>query len=353
MDETNQNRLSIPGDKTRVMEIGGNQWTPTTKAEPSTSATNDTEQNDTRHSSPASGVEDQEFELTAEAMIHDYDDDGTIEEDEEEADADELDDLAKEGDMPIADILAMYYGKQVDKTPNDIEKHTSSTSISMQTGDFMKLNEQKEEEIKRKLRSNATLLSPSHGDSPDEDGDYIPPAPEDWRKDPRVGDQYQVNVIPQQKYQPPDYNESSDHLVWDPIKTNPEKVEAYLREISEISTTGCLPNGCHLRDNEDALFLLTQCDNDTAEAIRQYKWKPPQLSSELQTWSEEECRLFEQGLSVYGKDFHSIHHNKVKTKTIGEIVKFYYIWKKSEHYDKFNAKTRLGKKKDILHPGVT
>uniref|UniRef100_H2Y576 SANT domain-containing protein n=1 Tax=Ciona savignyi TaxID=51511 RepID=H2Y576_CIOSA len=74
---------------------------------------------------------------------------------------------------------------------------------------------------------------------------------------------------------------------------------------------------------------------------------------ELQTWSEEECRLFEQGLSVYGKDFHSIHHNKVKTKTIGEIVKFYYIWKKSEHYDKFNAKTRLGKKKDILHPGVT
>lgn len=32
---------------------------------------------------------------------------------------------------------------------------------------------------------------------------------------------------------------------------------------------------------------------------------------ELSVWTEEECRNFEQGLKVYGKDFHVIQANKV------------------------------------------
>ncbi|XP_078485634.1 mesoderm induction early response protein 1 [Ciona intestinalis] len=321
------------------------------KNEPSTSGS--VAQSD-HHPSPASTPEDQEFELTADAMVHDFDDEATMEEEEEDGDGDdeELDDLAKERDIPLEDLIAMYYGKQENKEASETEKVEDGSSSDSRE-QLPKTNENKDsEELKRKLRSNATLLSPTHAESPDEDGDYVPPAPEDWRKDPRVGDEFQV-MIPQCNNQGPDYNIDSDLLVWDPIKINQTKVESYLKEISDISTTGGLPNGCHLRDNEDALFLLTQCNNDTEEAIRQFRWKPRPLSSELQTWSEEECRLFEHGLSLYGKDFHNIHHNKVRTKSIGEIVKFYYIWKKSEHYDKFNAKTRLGKKKDTLHPGVT
>lgn len=34
---------------------------------------------------------------------------------------------------------------------------------------------------------------------------------------------------------------------------------------------------------------------------------------ELSVWTEEECRNFEQGLKVYGKDFHVIQANKVNT----------------------------------------
>lgn len=45
-------------------------------------------------------------------------------------------------------------------------------------------------------------------------------------------------------------------------------VETYLAEVS-MSTQNqnpmTLPVGAHLRDNEDALFLLTQCSNDTDE----------------------------------------------------------------------------------------
>lgn len=44
---------------------------------------------------------------------------------------------------------------------------------------------------------------------------------------------------------------------------------------------------------------------------------------------------------------------QVKTRSVGELVQFYYLWKKSERHDIFANKTRLEKKKYTLHPGVT
>lgn len=38
---------------------------------------------------------------------------------------------------------------------------------------------------------------------------------------------------------------------------------------------------------------------------------------------------------------------------MGELVQFYYLWKKSERHDIFANKTRLEKKKYTLHPGLT
>ena len=49
----------------------------------------------------------------------------------------------------------------------------------------------------------------------------------------------------------------------------------------------------------------------------------------MSLWSEEECRAFETGLRVYGKDFHSIKQQKVGTRSVGELVQFYYLWKKT------------------------
>lgn len=44
---------------------------------------------------------------------------------------------------------------------------------------------------------------------------------------------------------------------------------------------------------------------------------------------------------------------QVRTRSVGECVAFYYMWKKSERYDFFAQQTRLGKRKYNLHPGVT
>lgn len=70
-------------------------------------------------------------------------------------------------------------------------------------------------------------------------------------------------------------------------------------------------------------------------------------------WSEEECRAFELGLRLYGKDFHMIQSQKVRTRSVGELVQFYYLWKKTERHDVFANNTRLEKKKYTLHPGKT
>lgn len=43
---------------------------------------------------------------------------------------------------------------------------------------------------------------------------------------------------------------------------------------------------------------------------------------ELSVWTEEECRNFEQGLKVYGKDFHVIQANKVKM-ILSVVLTFY------------------------------
>lgn len=45
---------------------------------------------------------------------------------------------------------------------------------------------------------------------------------------------------------------------------------------------------------------------------------------ELCAWSEEECRNFEQGYRVYGKNFHLIQANKVSIHEDDPVRRFYF-----------------------------
>ncbi|XP_040355894.1 mesoderm induction early response protein 1 isoform X2 [Ixodes scapularis] len=188
-------------------------------------------------------------------------------------------------------------------------------------------------------------------------------------------------------------------------------VEDYLSTAQEPTGNavgyGSLPVGCHTRDDEQALYLLLQCGHNVEEALRRRRMNPalpsgacldePPLqqsprvarrpvpgggdpeavhgrgrvsgagspeaqvleraplcpSPEMSLWSEEECRSFESGLRLYGKDFHLIQLHKVRTRSVAELVHFYYLWKKTERHDIFASKVRLEKKKYALHPGTT
>ncbi|XP_027756870.1 mesoderm induction early response protein 2 isoform X2 [Empidonax traillii] len=183
--------------------------------------------------------------------------------------------------------------------------------------------------------------------------------------------------------------ENEDQLLWDPNILPEREVEEFLyravkRQWDELSSSS-LPEGEVVKDNEQALYELVKCNFNAEEALRRLRFNvkvirgenPPYLDStaninaqlfldsvhlqflflsaidELCAWSEEECRNFEHGFRVHGKNFHLIQANKVRTRSVGECVEYYYMWKKSERYDYFTQQTRLGRKKYVLHPGAT
>ncbi|NXD30902.1 MIER2 protein, partial [Spelaeornis formosus] len=219
----------------------------------------------------------------------------------------------------------------------------------------------------------------------DSEVDSIPS--NECKKEIMVGPQYQatVPILRLNRHRQKAY-ENEDQLLWDPNILPEREVEEFLyravkRQWDELSGSS-LPEGEVVKDNEQALYELVKCNFNAEEALRRLRFNvkvirgedPPTLGSrhlqlfldsahllqfflsaadELCAWSEEECRNFEHGFRVHGKNFHLIQANKVRTRSVGECVEYYYMWKKSERYDYFTQQTRLGRKKYVLHPGAT
>uniref|UniRef100_T1E1Q9 Putative mesoderm induction early response protein n=1 Tax=Cupiennius salei TaxID=6928 RepID=T1E1Q9_CUPSA len=346
--------------------------------------------------SESSADSDQDFDPTAEMLVNDFDDEHTLEEEEAmesaESVTNELDDLQREGEMPLNEVLAMYgyeSGVEYDDTIQEVPEHDSDSSIDspqqiiensesphiinsqlMQSqSDSSPTDEPAKVEVMDlvfydapdvPMGSSRPLLRSVHqaSESSDTGTDYDYSPDDDWRKTIQVGSEYQA-VIPEglSKYDDAPAYENEDRLLWDPTKLPDEEVEDYLRQ-SRIPKTGSngvnsVPVGGHVRDDEQALFLLLQCGHNKEEALRRRRMQPLPPADTMSLWSEDECRSFETGLKAYGKDFHLIQMNKVRTRAVGELVQFYYLWKKTERHDVFATKNRIEKKKYALHPGST
>ncbi|XP_049454235.1 mesoderm induction early response protein 1b isoform X3 [Epinephelus fuscoguttatus] len=332
------------------------------------------------NSSPggSAGSDDHDFDPSADMLVHDFDDERTLEEEEmleasDETNANEIEDLAREGEMPIHELLSLYgYGggspadedeeeeeepeEEEDDEEEDEEEDLDNDESSRSTGE-LKRNEgegvkvssgqgdeaQVPSEVRtRSVRSlgTAELIRPqklkyfeSNNDAEeesDEDEDYVPS--EDWKKEIMVGSMYQAETpVGLCKYKDNEkVYENDDQLLWNPECLPEGKVVEFLTEASrrtgEEKGVDAIPEGSHIKDNEQALYELVKCDFDTEEALRRLRFNVKAAREELSVWTEEECRNFEQGLKAYGKDFHLIQANK---------------------------QTRLGKRKYNLHPGVT
>nr|XP_044994858.1 mesoderm induction early response protein 3 isoform X3 [Jaculus jaculus] len=342
-------------------------------------------------SSPVGSLssEDHDFDPTAEMLVHDYDDERTLEEEEMMGDgknfSSEIEDLEKEGNMPLEDLLA-FYGYE--STIPAVTNSSANSSPSELADELPDMTLDKEEIAKdllsgddeetqssaddltpsvtshetsdffpRPLRSNTTCDGDKESEVEDVDADSGN-SPEDLRKEIMIGLQYQAEIPPYLgEY---DGNEkvceNEDQLLWRPDVVLESKVKEYLVETS--LRTGSekmidrMSSGAHTRDNEQALYELLKCNHNVKEAIERYcTGKAAQEG--MTAWTEEECRGFEHALMLYGKDFHLIQKNKVRTRTVAECVAFYYMWKKSERHDHFAQQTRFGKKRYNHHPGVT
>ncbi|XP_075579814.1 mesoderm induction early response protein 2 isoform X2 [Pelecanus crispus] len=175
--------------------------------------------------------------------------------------------------------------------------------------------------------------------------------PSSESKEIMVGPQFQatVPILHLNRHGEKAY-ENEDQLLWDPNILPEREVEEFLyravkRRWDELSSSS-LPEGEMVKDNEQALYELVKCNFNAEEALRRLRFNVKVIRDELCAWSEEECRNFEHGFRVHGKNFHLIQANKVRTRSVGECVEYYYMWKKSERYDYFTQQTRLGRKKD-------
>ncbi|KAM9326710.1 mesoderm induction early response protein 1 [Gastrophryne carolinensis] len=337
--------------------------------------------------------DDHEFDPSADMLVHEFDDERTLEEEElMEGDVNfstEIEHLERESEMPIDELLRLYgYGSTVplpgeedddeDEEEEEEEEEendgNSGSSLENKTEMVKDSSGQEDEtqssnddpapsaaqdvpEVIRPRRCKYFDSNHEIEEESEDDEDYIPS--EDWKKEIMVGSMFQAEIpVGISKYRETEkVYENDDQLLWNPDYVGEERVIDFLIEASkrtgEEKGLDAIPEGAHIKDNEQALYELVKCNFDTEEALRRLRFNVKAAREELSVWTEEECRNFEQGLKAYGKDFHLIQANKVRTRSVGECVAFYYMWKKSERYDFFAQQTRFGKKKYNLHPGVT
>jgi len=204
-----------------------------------------------------------------------------------------------------------------------------------------------------------------------------------------VGDEWQAdvpeNICPYEHNAP---YEDEDILVWDPKRLPEKNVEQYL--LSVISTEhhrfSLIRDRCirlikqHqidqegqqqpssstpeqdsnsnlpvlIPDDEYALFILLHCEN-IEEAIKRTLTAPNSSESIFclfhTNWSDQEVECFEEGLCLFGKDFHAIQKNNMTIRTVREIVHFYYKWKKTERYKPFVLANGIAAWKRYLKTG--
>lgn len=66
-----------------------------------------------------------------------------------------------------------------------------------------------------------------------------------------------------------------------------------------------------------------------------YLTSPLRRTAIWEDWSPREVALFEAGLMQYGKDFSRIANKHLAHKQTKDVVAFYYVWKKTQHYQEW------------------
>ncbi|XP_015231667.1 PREDICTED: mesoderm induction early response protein 2-like isoform X1 [Cyprinodon variegatus] len=210
--------------------------------------------------------------------------------------------------------------------------------------------------------SNTSVLLPclqdgdrsSSANSSDEDTDDWSIPSNDEHKI-KVGSMYQAKIPPINPHASEEraYRDD-DQLLWRPGVLPVQEVEEFLLNAQKlcIQEWAVWTQGAPIQDNEQALYELVKCNFNAEEALRRLRFNVKVFSEELCSWSEEECRNFENGYRVYGKNFHLIQANKVRTRSVGECVGYYYMWKKSERHMFFSQQaTRMSRKKYSIQSG--
>uniref|UniRef100_A0A8C9QUB6 Mesoderm induction early response 1, family member 2 n=1 Tax=Scleropages formosus TaxID=113540 RepID=A0A8C9QUB6_SCLFO len=294
-----------------------------------------------------------------EVLSHGYE----VQQEESAEGAKSLEELEKRlgsGEMPLEELLALY-GYEVsdaalehDREPNELAATLPDMTLDKDQIAKDLLSGEEEEET----QSSADDLTPSVTSHASDLFRRHLRGRARKRTDIMVGPQYQAIIPPlnTHSYQERAY-ENEDQLLWAPGVLSGETVEDFLlqaqKQGGQEGSADTPTSGDIIKDNEQALYELVKCSFNAEEALRRLRFNVKVFNEELCAWSEEECRNFEHGYRVHGKNFHLIQANKVRTRSVGECVEYYYMWKKSDRHDFFTQQTtKLGRKKYSLQSGA-
>ena len=99
-------------------------------------------------------------------------------------------------------------------------------------------------------------------------------------------------------------------------------------------------------DNANALYQLLLHDFNISRAVQFWEINPPEyilmrnrinIPPIFDMWSEDEVRLFEEGIALFGKTFHTIRAKLLPNRTVAQLVEFYYFWKMTDRYREIRA----------------
>uniref|UniRef100_A0A672HGY8 SANT domain-containing protein n=1 Tax=Salarias fasciatus TaxID=181472 RepID=A0A672HGY8_SALFA len=130
----------------------------------------------------------------------------------------------------------------------------------------------------------------------------------------RVGSRFQAELPAFQPPSPPalETQTEREELLWTPEDLPMVPSAAAGATAASVSSTASAFD--MLRGPAAALQLLEE--HSYTKPVEQY-------------WTEEEQKLFCKGLKTHGKNFFLIRKEFLPGKTTGELVKFYYDWKKT------------------------
>ncbi|XP_036084182.1 arginine-glutamic acid dipeptide repeats protein isoform X2 [Rousettus aegyptiacus] len=155
----------------------------------------------------------------------------------------------------------------------------------------------------------------------------------------RVGPSHQAKLPDLQPFPSPDGDTVTQHeeLVWMP-GVNDCDLLMYLRAARSMAAFagmcdgGSTEDGCVAASRDDttlnALNTLHESGYDAGRALQRLVKKPvPKLIEKC--WTEDEVKRFVKGLRQYGKNFFRIRKELLPSKETGELITFYYYWKKT------------------------
>ncbi|VDK76433.1 unnamed protein product, partial [Onchocerca ochengi] len=284
-----------------------------------------------------------------------YDDEGTLDEEEmlqlEENYQDELKLLEDDANLSIEELRQKYCNavaeeeyddSQSSSTSNDTRKSEGTCDTNVNS-DFTESDVAASPDISSKKRKK------EHGyfsdvDDNEEDIDYVPP--DRWRRIVRQGPMYQASV-PDTISADPKSPREREMLLWSPHNDiSMKKVEEYLKNYYdrvlqssdssfsvETRKSGNSNRSFPVKDDEDALKALLSAKYNANMALASYPF--PRANAPLKSVGPNPAKWNDQ----------------LPHRTVGEIVHFYYIWKKTERHDMYRERVCGTKSED--HPNST